>query len=103
MGSCEGLPDGAMICHHLHREIVMSKKGWKDLGPRARQLILLGTIFEGILKLVVLVDLKRRADSEINGTKARWAAAMLLNTAGVVPLLYLVRGRRPAHGAAGES
>ena len=81
----------------------MSTKGWKDLSPRARRLILSGATFEGILKLVVLVDLKRRPASEINGSKAKWAAAMLLNTAGVVPMMYLLRGRRLPHVAAREA
>lgn len=80
----------------------MSKKGWKDLSPGVRRLIVCGATFEGVLKLAVLVDLRRRPASEINGSKAKWAAAMLLNTAGVVPMVYFLRGRRHADGVATE-
>lgn len=79
----------------------MLKKRWKDLGPGTRRLILFGATFDGILKLVALVDLERRPASEVNGSKARWATAIvLLNSVGLVPVVYLLRGRRPAHDAA---
>jgi hypothetical protein len=43
---------------------------------------------------MALVDLKRRPATEINGSKARWAVALVfLNSIGVVPVLYLLRGR----------
>jgi hypothetical protein len=82
-------------------EADMPKKRWKDLSPRARRLILLGATLEGFLKLLALVDLKRRPASEVNGSKARWATAIVLvNSGGLVPVAYLLRGRRPAHDAA---
>ena len=73
----------------------MPKTRWKDLSPTAQRLILLGGAVEGIMKLIALIDLKRRPSSEVNGSKARWAVAiLLLNSVGVVPVLYLLRGRR---------
>lgn len=82
-------------------EAAMPKKRWKDLSPRARRLILFGTAFEGLLKAVALVDLKRRPAEQVNGSKLRWAAAIvLINSGGIVPVVYLLRGRRPANGAA---
>ena len=77
----------------------MAKKRWKDLSPRARRLIVSGATFEAVLKAVALVDLKRRPAEEVNGSRARWAAAIvLLNSGGLVPVLYLLRGRRTAPG-----
>lgn len=78
----------------------MPKKRWKDLSPRARRLILLGATFEGLLKVVALVDLKRRPADQVNGSKKWWAAAtVLVNSGGLVPVVYLLRGRRPSHRA----
>lgn len=81
----------------------MQKKRWKDLSPGARRLILFGATVDGLLKLVALVDLKRRPATEVKGSKAWWATAIvLINSCGLVPVLYLLRGRRPAHDTARE-
>lgn len=73
----------------------MSKKSWKDLSPGARRLIITAGAVDGALKVVALVDLARRPSKEIRGSKPAWAAAItLLNSAGVVPIMYLIRGRR---------
>ncbi|MBU2694154.1 MULTISPECIES: DUF5652 family protein [Pimelobacter] len=75
----------------------MAKKRWRDLSPRTRKIILVTGAVDGALKAVALADLKRRDADEINGSKRTWATALtLLNTAGVLPIVYLVRGRRPA-------
>jgi hypothetical protein len=82
----------------------MPKKRWKDLSPRARRLILFGATLDGLLKLVALIDLKRRPATEVKGSKAMWATAIvLLNSGGLVPAAYLLHGRQPAHGAAREA
>jgi hypothetical protein len=50
--------------------------------------------FEGVLKGSALVDLKRRPASQVRGSKARWATAVVLvNSVGAVPLAYLLYGR----------
>ena len=73
----------------------MAKKRWRDLSPRTRKIILVTGAVDGALKAVALADLKRRDDSEINGSKRKWAMALtFVNTAGVLPVVYLVRGRR---------
>jgi hypothetical protein len=69
---------------------------WSDLNPRHRKLIVAAAVAEGGLKAAVLVDLKRRPASQIRGSKRIWAAAMLVNSAGILPLAYFVYGRRPA-------
>ena len=75
----------------------MAKKRWQDLSPRTRQLIIfVGAAFEGVLKVAALIDLKRRPAEEVRGSKKTWAVAIILiNSAGAVPLAYLLRGRRP--------
>jgi hypothetical protein len=50
--------------------------------------------FEGVLKAVALVDLRRRPANQVRGSKARWATAVVLvNSVGAVPLAYLLYGR----------
>lgn len=71
------------------------RKRWEDLSPRTRGLIIVGASVEGALKVAALIDLARRPASEIRGSKAKWAAAIVLvNSGGVLPVYYLVRARR---------
>ena len=72
---------------------------WSDLSPRNRKLIIAGAVVEAGLKAAVLVDLKRRPASQVRGSKRIWAAAMLINTAGVLPLAYFTVGRRRSAAA----
>jgi hypothetical protein len=72
-----------------------AKKRWSDLDPGVRRLIVVIGAFEGVLKIAALIDLARRPSADVRGSKARWAAAViLLNSAGAVPLLYFRYGRR---------
>lgn len=72
---------------------------WQDLGPGTRRLVLLGAAVEGVLKVAALVDLARRPAAEVRGSRARWAAAIVLvNAVGLVPLAYFRRGRRTRSG-----
>jgi hypothetical protein len=76
-------------------DCLMGSRHWGDLDPRLRQGILLGGAFEAGLKLAALIDLARRPSQDIRGSKAAWATAVvLLNSGGVVPIVYLLRGRR---------
>lgn len=71
------------------------KRRWSELSERTRRLLVLGATFEGLLKLMALVDLKRRPDSEIRGSKVTWAVAVVLvNSVGAVPIAYFAFGRR---------
>ena len=75
----------------------MVKRRWQDLSPRIRRVILLLGTVEGMLKAAALLDLRRRPAHEVRGSKRYWAVAIVLtNSAGVVPLAYLLRGRRNA-------
>lgn len=73
----------------------MVKRRWRDLSPRSRRVIALTGAVEGMLKIAALVDLRRRPVHEVRGSKRTWALAIvLINSAGVVPLAYFLRGRR---------
>jgi hypothetical protein len=69
-------------------------KRWSDLSSRQRTFLVLAAAAETALKIVMLVDLKRRPASQVRGPKGLWAATALANTAGLAPLAYLVFGRR---------
>ena len=70
-------------------------KRWSDLDPRARKAILVVGAVDGALKTVALIDLKRRSAEEVNGSRKAWAAALtFVNSAGVLPVVYFLRGRR---------
>lgn len=78
----------------------MAKKRWQDLDPKTRNLIKIATIAEAAVKVVALVDLKRRPAELVRGPKAAWATAIaLVNSAGLVPLAYFTCGRLSAPSA----
>jgi hypothetical protein len=71
------------------------KRRWSDMSTRTRRLIVFGAVFEGALKVAALVDITRRPADQINGSKAKWATAVVLvNSVGAVPLAYFLLGRR---------
>jgi hypothetical protein len=73
----------------------VATKRWKDLSPRTRKLILIGSAVDGALKAAALADLKGRDEGEVNGSKRRWALALtFVNSAGMLPVVYFLRGRR---------
>lgn len=71
------------------------KRRWSDLSERTRRLIIIGAVFEGILKVMALADIKRRPGYEIRGSKFKWAATVvLINSVGAAPIAYFIFGRR---------
>lgn len=73
----------------------VGKKRCRDLDPRLRQAILVGSAFEAGLKVAALIDLSQRPRQDFRGRKAAWATALaLVNSGGAVPIVYLLRGRR---------
>lgn len=74
----------------------MRTKKWSELSPRTRRFIIVTGAIEGALKVVALVDLARRPAEQVRGSKAGWAASIvLINSLGVVPISYFVFGRKP--------
>ncbi len=75
----------------------MARTKWNDLSPRTKKMVLVGGSVEAALKVAALVDLARRPPSEIRGKKRNWVlAVVLLNSVGIAPLAYFLRGRKPA-------
>lgn len=75
----------------------MKMTRWEDLSERSRKVLMVAGVYEGVLKTAALVDLVRRPASEVRGSKAWWAAAIVLvNSVGAVPIAYFLRGRRSA-------
>lgn len=73
----------------------MRKRRWSELSERTRRTIVLAAVFETMLKVLALIDLKRRPSSQVRGSKAKWATAVVLvNSVGALPIAYFVWGRR---------
>ncbi|WP_204249123.1 DUF5652 family protein [Nocardia arizonensis] len=71
------------------------RKRWSDLSERERGFIVVASVFDGIAKIAALVDLSRRSEEEIRGSKRLWATVILLvNSVGAVPLAYFLLARR---------
>lgn len=66
-----------------------------ELDPRTRKILIVIGVSETILKIIALIDLARHRQESVRGKKAVWAAAIsTINSAGAVPILYFVFGRR---------
>jgi hypothetical protein len=91
--ACQGAGQGTLT---RYAEEVMAARGhWSDLSERDRRLLTIAAVAEGILKLVALIDIKRRPASQIRGPKWLWATAVtVVSSAGVVPISYFLFGRR---------
>jgi len=72
-----------------------AKRQWSDLSGRTRRLLAIAAVAEGILKVVTLIDLKRRPASQVRGPKWVWATVVtVVSSAGVLPISYFLFGRR---------
>jgi hypothetical protein len=73
-----------------------TRRGWSELSQGKRRIIMLAGATEASLKIAALIDIKRRPADQIRGAKQTWAAAVILiNSFGVMPLVYFRFGRRP--------
>jgi hypothetical protein len=79
----------------VHRSVI-AMRGSKYLSARTRKLLIAAAAVETVLKVIMLVDLRRRRASQVRGSKRVWTAASMINSAGLVPLGYFVFGRRRA-------
>jgi len=74
-------------------------KRWQDLSERTRRWIVVLGAVEGALKTAALADLRRRRPDEVNGSRLKWALAIVVvNSAGTVPIAYFLYGRRRTVG-----
>jgi len=68
---------------------------WKDLSPARRAPVVSVAAVDLGLRTWALVDLKRRPAENVKGPKAAWAAGLsLVSSTALLPLTYLVFGRR---------
>jgi hypothetical protein len=72
----------------------MAVERWQDLDPKLRRFLVIAGATEGLLKLAVLVDLRRRPQEQIRGRKKVWRLSLLANSAGIIPISYFIWGRR---------
>ena len=58
-------------------------------------MIVVSGAVDGALRVAALIDLARRPPSAVRGSKAAWVVSItLINSLGVLPIVYFVRGRR---------
>lgn len=67
-------------------------KKWSELSSGQRSAIKILAVSELALKVLMLVDIKRRPASQIRGPKVAWRLAAAVNTIG--PVSYFLFGRR---------
>lgn len=73
----------------------MPKKRWNDLSPTAKTAVVIVAAVDAGLRAWALRDLAGRDASRINGPKWLWGSALgVLSTSGVVPVAYLLAGRK---------
>ena len=71
------------------------KEQWSDLSPGVRRAIIVVATLDVAARAIALNDLRKRSAHEIRGKKAAWGWALaLVDSAGVLPLVYFARGRR---------
>ncbi len=71
------------------------KEQWSDLSPGVRRTIIAIAAVDIAARAIALNDLRKRPADEIRGKKAAWGWALaLVDSAGILPLVYFTRGRR---------
>ena len=73
-------------------KIMIEKKHWSDLGPLQQVAVITLSLVQIGLLIAALWDIHRRADEEINGSKALWISAAFINFIG--PIAYFSFGRK---------
>ena len=70
---------------------------WRDLSPARRRTVMSVAAVDLGLRTWALVDLRRRPAQNVKGPKAAWAAGLVVvSSAGILPLVYFIFGRRRA-------
>lgn len=70
-------------------------KKFEDLPPLVRGALVLGGVADAALRVYAMIDVVKRPKAEIRGSKAVWLPALgVVNSFGVLPLVYLRFGRR---------
>lgn len=73
---------------------VLARK-WRALSPLQQKLVIAGAAVDTVAKTAALIDLSRRPASAIRGPKMLWSLAIpVVNSAGLLPAVYFLFGRR---------
>jgi len=67
------------------------QKSWHELSPRRRAVVVVVGAAQVALAAAAYRDLVKRPAEQVNGPKAAWALALLVNWVG--PLTYFAKGR----------
>ena len=70
----------------------MRRKHWSEFSGRQRTAIIVAGVVQTSLTVATLLDLRRRPNAQIRGSKHLWTAAAFVNFVG--PLAYFTFGRR---------
>ncbi len=71
------------------------KDRWQSLTDGQRAAVATVAVLDASLRVAAVIDLARRPQCEVRGPKWLWALSLsVVNSLGVVPLAYFVRGRR---------
>lgn len=69
---------------------------WKSLPPAARQAFVILGGLDAALRFVALRDLNSRAPEEVAGSRKAWKIGLtVINSMGILPAAYYLRGRKP--------
>ena len=68
------------------------RRTWRDLDPAQRTRIVVGGVVQVALQVAALLDLRRRSEAELNGSKQVWVMLSFVNFVG--PIAYFIAGRR---------
>ncbi len=67
----------------------------KQLDPATKQVLTVIGAVEAGLKIAALIDLAVRSRTTVVGGRKRWVVALLtVNSFGLLPIVYFLRGRR---------
>jgi hypothetical protein len=71
----------------------MERKRWQDLTPQQRAGTILMTVLQLALLAAAQIDISRRPEEQIRGTKSMWRMISFINYFG--PIAYFLFGRIP--------
>ncbi|EHR51418.1 hypothetical protein SacmaDRAFT_3192 [Saccharomonospora marina XMU15] len=65
---------------------------WRDLSRSRQRAVVAGSLVQFTLAAIAWVDLARRTDAEVRGSRRVWAFVIAINFLG--PIAYFAFGRR---------
>jgi hypothetical protein len=72
--------------------VIVANKRWQDLSTGQRRGIVFSSVVQFALLSAALVDIWRRPEEKIRGSKRLWALAAFVNFVG--PIAYFAFGRK---------